>query len=327
MNFTRKQSRGRGCEALLIFALLTSSVVIGRAQSSSGNAAVQQARLFNERPTSEVSASGERLFRPLDDITGSGESAADADVGEQWLLKRNLPPNPFTVRGSFSILYTDNVALSRRGTLADAFAVADFGIGYNRALAPDWSFAINLQQTFFRYHKYHEFDFESSNVNVALSHPLPQFGNILVSLQYSLSRLTGGSIEDQIYFGHTFSLAATKVIQINSANAVDVNGSVGYTFADPSDLQRAEVRAALGYTVQISRKFSATAAARLEFYDYTNDNREDLLQSIALGARWDLNDWMFVSASISVANNLSSQPVFSYRAINTGGTIAAHFRF
>lgn len=319
--------RVRGCVALLGLALLIGSIATASAQSPTGNAAVQQARLFNERPTSEVSATGEQFFRPLDDVTGGGESAADRDVGEQWLLKRNLPTNPFTVRANFSLLYTDNVALSRRGTLSDAFAVADFGIGYARPFAHDWTFAINLQQSFFRYHKYHEFDFESSNANVGISRPFPQFGNILLSLQYSLSRLTGGSIGDQIYFGHTFSVAATKVIQINPANVVDLSGSVGYTFADPSDLQRVELRTAVGYTVQLSRKFSATAVARLEFYDYTNDDREDLLQSIALGARWDLTEWMFVSASISVANNLSSQPVFSYRAINSGATLAAHVRF
>ena len=327
MNFIGNKAHGTKRLGLLILAVFVCGIAVVQAQTGAGNAAMQQARLFNDRSTSGALASGEQLFRPLDNGTGSGDSAADADVGEQWLLKRNLPPNPFAVRGSFSILYTDNVALSRRGTLADAFAVADFGIGYTRPLAPDWTFSINLGQSFFRYHRYHEFDFESSNANVALSHPFPQFANVLVSLQYSLSWLTGGSIDDQIYFGHTFSLGATKVIQINPANVVDLNGSVGYTFADPSDLQRAEIRAALSYTVQISRRFSATAAARLEFYDYTNDDREDLLQSIALGARWDLNEWMFVSASISVANNLSSQPVYRYRAINTGATVAAHIRF
>jgi hypothetical protein len=327
MDHLDNKLRASGCAALLGFALLISCVPQAAAQTPDGNAAVQQARLFNERPTSEVSATGEQLFRPLDETTGSGESAADRDLGEQWLLRRNLPTNPFTVRASFSILYTDNVALSRRGTLSDAFGVADLGIGYTRPFAGDWTFAINLQQTFFRYHKYHEFDFESSAANVAISRPFPQFGNILLSLQYSLSRLTGGSLDDQIYFGHTFALVATKVIQINPANTVDFSGSAGYTFADPSDLQRAELRAAIGYTVQISRKFSATAAARLEFYGYTNDDREDLLQSVALGARWDVTDWMFVSASFSVANNLSSQPVFSYRAINTGATVAAHIRF
>lgn len=332
MNISENNSRRDHVFArtYLLAALIALAASVGlahaQAQDPSGNAAVQQARLFNERPSSENSANGEQLFAPLEGTSG-GESAADVDVGEQWLLHRSLPANPFTARASLSLFYTDNVALSRRSTFGDAFAVADLGFGYRRPFATDWAFAIDLQQSFFRYDRYTAFDFESSNVNVAISHQARQFGDILFSLQYSLSRLTAGSVDDQLYLGNTFSLAATKVVQINPANAVDFNGALGYTFADPSDLARVEVRAALGYTLRLARNFTATAVARLEFYDYTNDTREDLLQSVALGARWDLNDWMFLSASISVANNLSSQPVFSYQALNTGTTLTAHIRF
>ncbi|MFN2476368.1 MAG: hypothetical protein ABR526_08520 [Chthoniobacterales bacterium] len=325
MEKSGKKRRGRRASQSVIALAMTFAATFVQAQSTFENGAVQQARLFNERPTSGVSATGEQLFPPIESF--SGDSAADSDVGQQWLLKRNLPPNPFTVRASFSILYTSNVALSRFSPLGDAFAVADFGIGYVRPITQDWTLGINVQQSFFRYDQYSEFDFESTNVNVALSRQIPQLGNFSFSIQYALSRLTGGSLDEQLYFGHTFALGVAKVIQVNPANSVEFDGAAGYTLADPSDLQRGEVRSAVTYSVQFARNFSATAVARLEFYGYTNDDRQDLLQSVALGARWDLTNWLFLSGSISLANNLSSQPAFSYRALNTGATVTAHIRF
>ena len=297
-----------------------------RAQMPSGNAAVQQSRLFNQRPTFSSSASSERLFPPPEGMEG-GESAADADLGEQWILKPNVPANPFNAHASLSLFATDNVALSRRSALSDLFAVADIGLGYTRPLAQDWALLIGAQQSFFRYDQYTEFDFESSNANAALSHQARGPGNIVFSLQYGFSRLTSGSADNQLYLGNSFALAATKVVQIRSADSVDFNGAIGYTLADPDSLERAELRFAIGYNLRVARSFTATAAARVEFFDYTNVSREDLLQSVALGARWEINENIAMSGSISAANNLSTQPVFTYQAINGGATLTAHIRF
>ena len=328
------KSENNSCRQNNLVRIMVGLIALGNAlafqnasaQTPTGNAAVQQAQLFNQRPLSETPAAGERLFPPLDSLS-EGVSPADLDVGEQWMLKRNLPVNPFTVRTSFSLFYTNNVALARRSTLEDGFAVADIAIGYSRSIAPDWAFAIDLQQSFFRYDRYTEFDFESANANVAISHQARQLGNIVFSLQYGLSRLTRGSLDDQLYLGNTVALAATKVVPITSAGSVDLNGAIGYTFADPGDLERAELRFAIGYTLRVARNFTATAVARLELFDYTNEPREDLLQSVALGARWDINEWIFVSASVSAVNNISTERVFSYGAVNGGATLTAHIRF
>lgn len=309
------------------FALASAlSCASSHAQTPTGNSAVQQARLFNERPGSEAPATGEQLFPPLESLAG-GESGADADVGEQWMLKASPRATPFTARVSLSLFGTSNVALSRRSPLSDAFAVADVAIGYKRALAQDWAFSIDLQQSFFRYDRNREFDFESSSANVALSHQARQLGNIVFSLQYGFSRLTSGAADDQLYLGNTIALAAVKVVPVTSAGSVDFNAALGYTFSDAQDLERAELRFALGYTLQVVRNVTASAVARLELYDYTNEQREDLLEAIALGARWDLNAWLSVSASVSIASNISTEPVFSYETLNSGVTLTAHVRF
>jgi hypothetical protein len=259
-------------------------------------------------------------------LTGE-ESAADADLGEQWLLKPNLPVNPFTARASLSLFYTDNVALARRGRLEDGFAVAEIGLGYSRPLATDWTLAIDLQQALFRYYEFREFDFESLNASAAISYQARQLGNTIFSLVYGLNRLTGGAVDEQLYLGNTFALVALKVIPVTSAAAVEMTAGIGYTFADPEDLERTEFRFGLGYRLRVARKFTATAALRIEVYDYSNEVRTDLLQTIALGARYDVNEWFYLSASVSAASNFSTQEVFSYTAINAGVTLAAHIEF
>ena len=322
-HFSRVASR----RLLAIFAALAVTIAFddSRAQSPTQNAAVQQARLFMERPDA-VGARTERLAPPADSLTGE-QSAADEDLGEQWLLKPNIPVNPFTARASLSLFYTDNVALARRSRLEDGFAVAEIGLGYMRPLAPDWTFGIDLQQAFFRYNRHREFDFESLNASVAISYQARQLGNTIFSLHYGLNRLTSGAPDDQLYLGNTIALVALKVVPVTTAGAVELTAGVGYTFADPEDLKRTEFRLGVAYRLRVARKFVATAAVRIELYDYSDEVRTDLLQTIALGARYDVNEWFFLSASVSAASNFSTQRVFRYTAINAGVTLAAHIEF
>ncbi len=319
----------RAASNFLLVSLAT--VVLARpfteahGQSPPENAAVQQARLFNDR-LSAVTALPERLGAPGDSLTAE-ESAADPDIGEQWMLKANVPANPFTARASLSLFFTNNVALARRGTRSDGFAVADVGLNYSRRIAQAWSFEIDLQQSFFRYDRLTEFDFESLNAGVALSYEARQFGDIVFTLLYGLNRLTSSAVEDQLYLGNTVSLAAAKVVPVTSAGTVEFTAAVGYTFADAKDLERAEFRFGIGYRLRMARNLTATAVVRIELCDYADEVRTDLLQTIAIGARYEVSEWMFLTASIAAARNFSTQPVFSYGVINAGITLAAHFKF
>jgi hypothetical protein len=312
---------------LIISVLMGLTLACGdvRAQSPNQNAAVQQARIFMDRPDA-VTSRTERLEAPVDSVTGE-QAAADADIGEQWMLRENLPANPFRARASFSLFYTDNVALTRRSMLEDGFAVADVGLNYTRPLGSDWSLGVDVQQSFFRYDRYREFDFESLNFGLGLTYQARQVGNIIFGLQYGLNRLTSGSADDQLYLGNNFSLVATKIVPVTSAGMVEFTGALGYTFADPEDLERAELRFGVAYSLRIARNFVATSAVRLELYDYAEEGRTDLLQSLALGARYELTRWMYLSASVAIARNISTERVFSYRAVNAGVTLAAQIEF
>ena len=288
------------------------------------NSAVQQVQIFNQR-SDRGRPVEERLAAPPDPLTGD-EAAADSDLGEQWLFRPNPPLNPWTVHASLSAFYTTNAALVSRGEQTDRFLVADVGVGYARPLGRDWAFAAHLQQGFFRYDESTALDFDSLGANIGVTYQARQLADILFSIQYGFSRLTRATFEDQLFLGNSISLTATKLIKLTTADTVEFSGGLGYTLADPDELERAEFRGSIGYAIRITRSLTGTAVARTELFQYSN-GRQDFLQSIALGVRYDFNKWISASLAASIANNSSNRNVFDYGVFNGGLTASAHVQF
>ena len=291
---------------------------------TTGNSAVQQVQIFTNR-SGTARPEEERLATPPDPVTGE-EAAADADIGEQWLFKPNAPVTPWSAHFDVSAFYTTNAALASRGERSDRFLVADAGVGYARPLGRDWAFAANLGQAFFRYDDFTALDFDSLFASVGASYQARQLADIIFSMHYGFSRLTRATFDDELFLGNTIGLTATKLIKLTTADTVEFSGGVAYTFADPDELERAEVRGSIGYAIRITRALTGTAVARTELFEYSN-GRQDFLQSIALGLRYDFTKWISASAAASVANNSSNRNVFDYGVFNGGLTASAHVQF
>ena len=302
----------------------TTSFTTAYAQAQNANTAVQQVQIFTTR-TDPNRPAEERIGTVPEPLTGE-EAAADADLGEQWMLKPNAPVQPWSAHASVSGFYTTNAALASRGEQSDRFLVGEFGLGYARPFARDWAFAANVQQSFFRYDDFTALDFDSLGANAGVSYQARQLADILFSLQYGINRLTRATYEDQLFLGNTVALNATKLIKLTTADTVEFTGGLGYTFADPDELERAEFRLSVGYALRITRALTATAVARAELFEYSN-GRQDLLQSVALGARYNFTKWISAGAAASVANNISNRNEFDYGVFNGGLTVSAHVQF
>jgi hypothetical protein len=328
LKVVRRNWRGFASARLAVLAALVCSAVVAPAADaqtgSTGNSAVQQVQIFNQR-SDTTRDTDQRLAPPPDPVTGE-EAAADSDLGEQWLFKPNEPLKPWTAHADFSGFYTTNAALASSGAQSDRFLVADAGIGYARPLRGDFGFAASLQQAFFRYDEFTALDFDSLAANVGVSYQARRLADVIFSLQYGFSRLTRATFEDELFLGNSVGLTATKLIKLTTADTVEFSGGLGYTFADPGELQRVEFRISVGYAIRITRSLTATAVARSELFDYQH-GRQDFLQSIALGARYDFTKWISASAAASVANNSSNRNVFDYRVFNGGLTASLHVQF
>ena len=308
------------CIAAAVFAAVPDAA----AQTSTANSAVQQVQIFTNR-SDQNRPDEERIATTPEPLSGE-EAAADADLGEQWMFKPNAPLQPWNAHADISLFYTTNAALASSGERSDRFLVADIGVGYARPIARDWAFAANVQQAFFRYDDFTALDFDSLAANAGVSYQARQFADILFSIYYGVNRLTRATYEDQLFLGNSIALNATKLIKLTTADTVEFTGGLGYTFADPDELERAEFRLSVGYALRVTRALTATAVARTELFEYSND-RQDLLQSIALGARYDFTKWISASASASVANNISNRNEFDYGVFNGGLTVSAHVQF
>lgn len=294
------------------------------AQTSSANTAVQQVQIFTNR-TDPNRPAEERIGTVPEPMTGE-EAAADADLGEQWMFKPNAPLQPWSAHADFSGFYTTNAALASRGEQSDRFVVADVGFGYARPFARDWAFAANVRQGFFRYDEFTALDFDSLGANAGVSYQARQLADVLFSLRYGVNRLTRATFDEQLFLGNTVALNVTKLVKVTTADAVEFTGGVGYTFADPDELERAEFHISVGYALRITRALTGTAVARAELFEYSN-GRQDLLQSVALGARYDFTKWISASAAASLANNISNRNEFDYGVFNGGLTVSARVQF
>jgi hypothetical protein len=312
------------CLVAVVAATAFTILPTASAQTSTANSAVQQVQIFSTR-SDQNRASEERIGTGAE-LPAGEEAAADADLGEQWMFKPNAPLQPWSAHADLSGFYTTNAALASSGAKSDRFLVADVGVGYGRPIAPNWAFAANVQQGLFRYDDFTALDFDSLTGNVGVSYHARELADVLFSLHYGINRITRATFEDQLFLGNSINLNATKLIKITTADTVEFTGGLGYTFADPDELQRAEFRLSVGYALRVTRALTATAVARTELFQYSND-RQDFLQSVALGARYDFTKWISASASASVANNISNRNEFDYGVFNGGLTASAHIQF
>lgn len=253
---------------------------------------------------------------------------SDADLGEQWVMKKNEPPpKAFTVFGDVSVFHTSNVALGHDNEIADWFLVATVGASYSRPFANIWNLNIFVSETLFRYDRFSEFDFENLSGGVGVSiraHPL---WDTTWSLQYSFSVLNGRSSVGQLFNGHSFSLTGNKTVRLSSADSLTFGLGGAFNIADPSSLQRVDLSANVTYSVALTRKLSIGATLHEGFLSYTEGSRHDFVHSLAVSGRYVVNKWFSLSASAAGTYNQSNEPAFEYKVLNLGFGLSGNIQF
>jgi hypothetical protein len=252
---------------------------------------------------------------------------ADEDLGEQWMMKHNQLTLPFTAFADVSVFHTSNVALGHDHELSDWFLVATVGAAYSHPFANIWAVNVGISQTFFRYDRFGEFDFNSFTVGAGLSVQAHPLWDTVWNLQYSFNRLTDSAASGQLFSGHAIVLSGAKALKLSSADNL-LFGVVGsYDFADPSSLQRADVAAFGSYSVNLTRHVVVGATLREAFLAYVDGSRRDFVHSAALTARYNFNKWFSLSASVAGTINQSNETPFDYKVLNVGVGLSGNIQF
>ena len=109
--------------------------------------AIEQSRLRNQTmPPMDVPVDANGNAISVESVDSDDDS-----LGAQRILKAQEPVRSFVVTGGITFVYTSNVALTRRATRHDVFAVVDAGIGWNRRLAKNLEGTFSVRASLFRY--------------------------------------------------------------------------------------------------------------------------------------------------------------------------------
>lgn len=285
-------------------------------------AAIEQNRLFQTTPTLRADPSYQGY------VTESAPATpGDPDLGVQQILKRKEIYQPFRVQGSVEGFFTNNVGLTKNGTRDDAYLVGTVGAAWVPKINELFYGELSASHQFFRYDEFDSLDFDSLNLGGALTHYWPQAGGIGTTARYNYNRLTDATRGKEFFRNHQASLTLNKNFAHTRNLFTFLDATALFSFSDPYSAQRWEYAASGGIFGRITRAWDAQASYRIALYDYFADGRDDLNQSINLQTSYHFTPWARIGATTTFTFNHSTQPVFDYDAINTGGGLYLNLKF
>ncbi|HST29454.1 MAG TPA: hypothetical protein VLK27_01290 [Chthoniobacterales bacterium] len=300
----------------------TALLSVGSAYAQT-NPAVETSRLFERQapPTSGmVTPDGMALPE------GENASSEDESFGAQQILKAQQKTPDFTLGGSVSSFYTNNVALTQSHTISDSFLVGAAFFNWTPRINPELQFQFGAAASIFRYWDTTPLDFENIGTGVGLLWTPQNFWGIGILGRYDFTELLD-SASNEILQDHEFSVALQKLLVLGRSHALTfgVIGSAG--ISDPSSEQRDQVGFAVGYHLQITRQFGSDLGYRLSGYFYNKGGRDDLNQVFSLALHYYITPWASVDSFLTGAVNSSNRSAFRYDVISTGGGAGLTVRF
>lgn len=257
---------------------------------------------------------------------GENTTSQDESFGAQQVLKTQEKVQDFTLSGSSQIFYTNNVALTRRDTISDAFFVGSAGMSWTPRINPQLQFEIGGGASIFRYFDTSSLDFENLGAGLGFLWTPPNAWGIGVLGRYDFTELLDKhSVE--LLEDHEFSLAVQKALVFGRSHALTfgVLGSAG--ISDPFAEQRDQIGFALGYHLQLTRQLGSDLGYRHSWFFYNDGGRTDLNQVFSLGLHYYVRPWASVDGIFSGAVNSSNRSAFRYNALSTGGGLGFSIRF
>jgi hypothetical protein len=287
------------------------------------NAAIEQSRLLRqaEPPVNlNVDANGNAL--PESESTTSN----DDSFGAQQILKSQEQPRPFLASGGISFIYTDNVALTRKGTRDDAFAVVDAGLAWSPKLANNLEATVGLHAAIFRYVDTTALNFENLGASAGFSWSPPALRGLAIFGRYDFTELLD-SDSHELLTEHAFTLGVQKSVSFGRSHGITL-GVLGIAgLSDPGDAQRQQISAFLDYRLQLTRKLETDLLVRPAVQFYDKAERTDFNQVVSGSVRYRFNQWADANAFLSYGLNRSERAAFDYGALTTGGGAAINIKF
>ncbi|MDQ6621921.1 MAG: hypothetical protein M3Y86_00340 [Verrucomicrobiota bacterium] len=286
-------------------------------------AAIEQARLYRNT---------EAPANPGVDANGSAipetepSTSEDDSFGAQKFLKTQESVRRFVVTGNASVVYTDNVALTRRGTQSDVFGVVDAGVNWQPHLASGLEGTFGLHASVFRYDETRSLDFENFGLNAGVTWSPAKLPGMSFFARYDFTELLNRDGK-QILMDHALTIGAQKAVALGRSHGFVFGATASVGLSDPSNAQRSQISAFGSYHLQLTRKLDTDILYRPAVHFYTESGRTDLNQILSWNLRYRLADWADLNATISYGTNISNHGAFDYDVFTNGAGIGLNVRF
>lgn len=296
-----------------------------RATEAVTGAQIEQARLFDTEAAMEAPERDPR--RMLVQEWEIPATPGDPDLGQQLILHRQERIRLFSIFANAGWQHTNNVGLTRTGTLSDNFFFGQVGAAFQPRLSRRLLGELYVRQSFFRYDRFDVLDFNNFTVGTGLTLPAPEIWDLAFSLRYHFTRLADGSSNQEFFRSHNISLSIQKIFPISRAHYAYANLTGLLSFSEPRLPERDEYALLAGYFAQITRSLQANASYRIAYYRYPHQDRNDLNQILTFMLSYSFTDWASLQATTSFAFNHSEFTVFNYQVINAGAGLNLAVRF
>jgi hypothetical protein len=301
-------------------------VLTSPAQAQTGN--VERARLISSQAQSLPTTPGVSATPEGVDQNYAVVSPNDTDLGEQAILKRVEKYNPFIFEAGVPIYYTSNVALVDRNRMGDTIIAPVVGITYAPRFQNTLYGEFTLRQQFFYYQDFTSLNFASFDAVAGVAYYMPAFHNMALRANIDWNRLTPTDSLEDFFTNVGLGLNAEIPFVIGRAQQFSVGLDANISlYATPSEPQRNDLGAYVGYSVGLTRNFYLNASGHIVARPYDSGGRTDVSEIVNLGATYRVRNWLTISALTSFVANQSNQDVFEYEVFNVGGGISVSWRF
>src|SRR3954454_614348 len=254
-------------------------------------------------------------------------SPNDPDLGEQAILKRTDQYQPWSIVVSAPISYTSNVALVPTGEKSDTLFTPLFAVSYSPRFTQALYGNFSVSQQMFYYDRFTALNFGSFDAHAGVSYSIPQWHDLIFRGGYSYNRLTDTDF-DEFFSSHSLVGGAELPFRIGRAQQISVGVDTSINLdSEPAPPGRNEYSAFFGYTAQVARNLTFNAVVRLAVRDYTDLDRTDVSEILAVSATYYLRPWLSLNVAATYAHNDSNRDVFDYDVGNGGGALSVNFRF
>lgn len=264
-------------------------------------------------------------FTPNDQFATS--SPADPDLGEQLLLTPADKYRPFSVGAGYSATWTSNAFYTPNSPSSDMLMSA-----YAEAIAlphlgGNYFFEGSANITGYRYFRNPILDFNSLEATAGLLKVFREFHDVGLYARYEFTYLFGTNGGD-LLSEHSIATGLRKTFQFSRANALFVaaeadfalGGGPGYALAHNFSFFAA-------HQLEWSRYFQTSLFYQMNIYDFLENGRADLRNSVGLNLGYKPLKWLTISATSWLGWNASNQSEYDYFVANLGGSITASINF